>query len=208
MGARIRFSLAAFRKFGKLKAAGAIFRRAICAPISAGKTARAETVEVKWPSGLQQTFRNVEADKFYLIEEGTDRLNIQRFARPARAIPLSFQPLPSSDDRISTGPPKGNIDSSLNKVRPKTDGPDAFSRAPHPKTEGGGWVRNNPTQAKRRLEWAATLLPWAFPGRSQTAFPPSRLPQLPDSFLKGRLRKKDFNKNLACNWIESGHIVR
>jgi hypothetical protein len=52
-----------------------------------GKTVRAETVEVKWPSGLQQTFRNVEADKFYLIEEGTDRLNIQRFSRPARGHP-------------------------------------------------------------------------------------------------------------------------
>ena len=48
-----------------------------------GKTARAETVEVKWPSGLQQTFRNVGADKFYVIEEGTDRLNLQQFTRPA-----------------------------------------------------------------------------------------------------------------------------
>jgi hypothetical protein len=45
-----------------------------------GKTARAETVEVRWPSGLEQTFRNVEADKFYLLEEGAGRLNIQPFA--------------------------------------------------------------------------------------------------------------------------------
>jgi hypothetical protein len=52
-----------------------------------GKTARAETVEVKWPGGRQQTFRDVEADKFYLIEEGVDRLNIQRFAKPAKGNP-------------------------------------------------------------------------------------------------------------------------
>jgi hypothetical protein len=55
-----------------------------------GKVARAETVEVKWPLGLQQTFRNVAADKFYLIEEGTDRLNIQRFARSARGNPSAL----------------------------------------------------------------------------------------------------------------------
>jgi hypothetical protein len=29
-----------------------------------------ESVEVTWPSGQRQLFRNVEADKFYLIEEG------------------------------------------------------------------------------------------------------------------------------------------
>jgi hypothetical protein len=29
-----------------------------------------ESVEVTWPSGHRQLFRNVEADKFYLIEEG------------------------------------------------------------------------------------------------------------------------------------------
>ena len=45
-----------------------------------GKAARAETVEVKWPSGLQQTFRNVDADKFYLIQEGSERIEVQKFA--------------------------------------------------------------------------------------------------------------------------------
>ena len=46
-----------------------------------GKAARAETVEVRWPSGLKQSFRNVEADKFYLIEEGSDRIALQSFVR-------------------------------------------------------------------------------------------------------------------------------
>jgi putative transcriptional regulator len=44
----------------------------------------------------------VEADKFYLIEEGTDRLNMQRFARPAWTIPLGSHPLRGSDERIPT----------------------------------------------------------------------------------------------------------
>jgi len=45
-----------------------------------GKASRAETVEVAWPSGLRQVFHNVEADKFYLIEEGKDQLRLQQFA--------------------------------------------------------------------------------------------------------------------------------
>ena len=45
-----------------------------------GKATKAETVEVKWPSGLRQVFHDVEADKFYLIEEGKDQLEAQRFA--------------------------------------------------------------------------------------------------------------------------------
>jgi len=45
-----------------------------------GKAAKAETVEVKWPSGQRQVFHDVEADKFYLIEEGKDQLGAQRFA--------------------------------------------------------------------------------------------------------------------------------
>ena len=50
-----------------------------------GKTMRAETVEIQWPSGLRQVFRNVEADKFYQIEEGNDQLGPQRMASPTRA---------------------------------------------------------------------------------------------------------------------------
>jgi enediyne biosynthesis protein E4 len=46
-----------------------------------GSAPQAETVEVRWPSGLQQIFHNVEADKFYLIEEGREQLSLQQVAR-------------------------------------------------------------------------------------------------------------------------------
>ena len=46
-----------------------------------GPSARAESVEVVWPSGLRQTFHDVAADKFYLVEEGKDALALQKFAR-------------------------------------------------------------------------------------------------------------------------------
>jgi len=42
---------------------------------------RAEMVEITWPSGQKQEFRNVEADKFYLIEEGKDQLQLQQIVR-------------------------------------------------------------------------------------------------------------------------------
>ena len=46
-----------------------------------GKTSRVESVEVTWPGGQRQLFRNVEADKFYLIEERKDQLQEQPFLR-------------------------------------------------------------------------------------------------------------------------------
>lgn len=38
-----------------------------------------EKVEITWPSGLKQTFRNVAADKFYKVVEGSDKLDLQQF---------------------------------------------------------------------------------------------------------------------------------
>jgi ASPIC/UnbV protein len=49
-----------------------------------GRTTRTEIVEVKWPSSKQQTFQNVEADRFYVITEGTSSLSIQQFTRNKR----------------------------------------------------------------------------------------------------------------------------
>jgi hypothetical protein len=48
-----------------------------------GPARLADTVEVFWPSGLRQAFRNVEADQFYVIQEGKEQLMLQKFRRPA-----------------------------------------------------------------------------------------------------------------------------
>src|SRR5947199_63246 len=45
-----------------------------------GKAGRVQSVEVTWPSGQRQVFHNVEADKFYLVEEGKDEVRMQQFA--------------------------------------------------------------------------------------------------------------------------------
>ncbi len=45
-----------------------------------GQSTRVDQVEIWWPSGLRQVFRHVQADKFYLVEEGKDRLPEQKFS--------------------------------------------------------------------------------------------------------------------------------
>jgi len=88
MGARIRVLASGISQIPEIEGGGSYLSQSdLRANFGLGKTARAETVEVTWPSGRQQTFRNVEADKFYLIEEGIDRLNIQPFTRPVRGNP-------------------------------------------------------------------------------------------------------------------------
>ena len=88
MGARIRVQAGGVSQIREVEGGGSYLSHSdLRANFGLGKAARAEIVEIKWPSGLQQTFPNVEADKFYLVEEGRDRLEVQQFARrpkPAR----------------------------------------------------------------------------------------------------------------------------
>jgi hypothetical protein len=51
-----------------------------------GKAIRAESIEVRWPSGQRQVFYNIGADKFYLIEEGREQLSLQQIVRKAPVV--------------------------------------------------------------------------------------------------------------------------
>ena len=42
----------------------------------------AQSVEIRWPSGESETFHDVKADQFYLVEENTHQLKMQYFAPP------------------------------------------------------------------------------------------------------------------------------
>ena len=81
MGARIRVVAGAISEIREIAGGGSYLSQSdLRANFGLGKASRAETVEVAWPSGLRQVFHNVEADKFYLIEEGKDQLQLQPFA--------------------------------------------------------------------------------------------------------------------------------
>ncbi len=82
MGARIRVLAGDVSQIRELAGGGSYLSQSdLRANFGLGKAVRAEIVDIKWPSGLQQVFHNVEANKFYVIEEGRDQLSPQRFAR-------------------------------------------------------------------------------------------------------------------------------
>jgi hypothetical protein len=88
MGTRIRVLAGSISQIREVEGGGSYLSHSdLRANFGLGKTARAESVEIKWPSGLRQIFHNVDADKFYLIEEGKDRLEVQQFARRSMAVP-------------------------------------------------------------------------------------------------------------------------
>jgi hypothetical protein len=86
MGARIRVVAGTTSQIREIAGGGSYLSQSdLRANFGLGKSKRAEIVEVAWPSGLRQVFHNVEADKFYWIEEGKDQLQLQQIARKAAA---------------------------------------------------------------------------------------------------------------------------
>jgi hypothetical protein len=82
IGARIRIVAGTTVQIREIAGGGSYLSQSdLRANFGLGKATRAELVEIAWPSGQKQAFRNVEADKFYLIEEGKDQLELQQFAR-------------------------------------------------------------------------------------------------------------------------------
>ena len=86
MGARIRVLAGGLSQIREIAAGGSYLSQSeLRANFGLGKTARVDTVEITWPSGQKQSFHDIAADKFYLIEEGHDQLGMQKFARaPSR----------------------------------------------------------------------------------------------------------------------------
>jgi hypothetical protein len=93
VGARIHVVAGTISQIREIAGGGSYLSQSdLRANFGLGKASRAETVEVAWPSGQQQVFRNVEADKFYLLEEGKDQLQLQQFVRKTTAGLGTIQP--------------------------------------------------------------------------------------------------------------------
>ncbi len=83
MGARIKLRAGGMSQISEVAGGGSYLSQGdLRAHFGLGQSTRAESVEVWWPSGLHQVFRNVVADKFYIIEEGKDQLALQKFGLP------------------------------------------------------------------------------------------------------------------------------
>src|SRR5213080_2093398 len=86
MGGRIRIVVGGLSQIREVAGGGSYLSQSdLRANFGLGKATRVESVEITWPSGQRQVFHNVEADKFYLIEEGKDQLQMQKFAGNSRA---------------------------------------------------------------------------------------------------------------------------
>ena len=78
IGARIRVTSGTTSQVREIAGGGSYLSQSdLRANFGLGKAGRADTIEITWPSGQRQTFHNVEADKFYLVEEGKDHLSAQ-----------------------------------------------------------------------------------------------------------------------------------
>jgi hypothetical protein len=81
MGARIRITAEGISQIREIAGGGSYLSQSdLRANFGLRKATAVETVEVSWPSGQKQSFHNIAADKFYLVQEGRDQLDLQRFA--------------------------------------------------------------------------------------------------------------------------------
>ena len=87
MGARVRV-LAGGSQIREIAGGGSYLSQSdLRANFGLGKLTSIETVEITWPSGLRQSFKDVKPDKFYQVEEGKDHFELQHFERKAGVPP-------------------------------------------------------------------------------------------------------------------------
>ena len=79
MGARIRLRAGGMTQVHEVAGAGSYMSQSdLRAHFGVGSATRLDQVEIVWPSGLRQVFRDLASDKFYEIEEGKNDIAFER----------------------------------------------------------------------------------------------------------------------------------
>ncbi len=82
LGARVRVKAGGISQLREIAAGGSYLSQSdLRAHFGLGASTRIDSVEVLWPNGGKQEFRNVKADQFYEIEESKPALRLQAIAR-------------------------------------------------------------------------------------------------------------------------------
>ena len=82
IGARVILAAGGLRQIREIQSGGSYLSQSdLRANFGLGKAARIDSVEVTWPSGSRQVFKDVALDKFYLLREGAEHLELQKFVR-------------------------------------------------------------------------------------------------------------------------------
>ena len=97
MGARVTIRTGSLSQIREVAGGGSFLSQSdLRVHFGLGETTLVDSLEVKWPSGKRQVFRKFPADKFYLIKEDANIMQLQKFI-PHRLIPSSnFAPSPHS----------------------------------------------------------------------------------------------------------------
>ena len=79
IGARIKLRAGSLSEMREVTGGGSYLSQSdFRAHFGLGPNTRIEQIEVTWPGGTQQRFRNLAVDKFYLIQEGKTSVDLQR----------------------------------------------------------------------------------------------------------------------------------
>jgi hypothetical protein len=82
MGARIKLISGGVSQIREVAGGGSYLSQSdLRAHFGLGRQTRIESIEILWPKGLRQSFKGIDADRFYIVEEGKDVLRVQS-ARP------------------------------------------------------------------------------------------------------------------------------
>ena len=93
LGARIRLTSGKVSQIREIAGGGSYLSQSdLRANFGLGAVTSASTVEVTWPGGGHQIFRNVRADQFYLIEEGREEMRLQQIRGRIAKEPLAASP--------------------------------------------------------------------------------------------------------------------
>jgi enediyne biosynthesis protein E4 len=88
MGARVRIVAGGIFQLREIAGGGSYLSQSdLRAHFGLGHESLLQKVEVTWPSGQKQSFEDVQADKFYLVHEGQQRLELQPIERAKATIP-------------------------------------------------------------------------------------------------------------------------
>jgi len=78
LGARVLVRSGGVSQIREISAGGSFSSHSdLRAHFGLGSAARAETIEITWPSGLHQTFHDVPGDRFYLLQEDAQALELE-----------------------------------------------------------------------------------------------------------------------------------
>jgi len=87
MGARIRVRAGGISQMREISGGGSYLSQSdLRANFGLGQKAQADSVEISWPSGDRQQFQTLEADRFYVITEGSSVPKVREFHTSGKAL--------------------------------------------------------------------------------------------------------------------------